>query len=375
VKIAVNTRLLLRGEMDGIGRFTFESFKHIVANNPNIEFVFIFDRKPHPDFKFAKNISIEVISPQARHPLLYKIWYQYSLNKLLKRINADIFVGTDGMIPLKTRTKTLSIIHDLNFEHHPNHLPLNLRNYYCKYFPLFAKSASRIATVSEFSKQDIIKTYGIEENGIDVVYNGSGEGFKPATPDEIAQTREKFTSGKPYFLFVGTLHPRKNLINLFKAFDAFKNKSKSDMKLLIVGKKMWWTKEIENTYNQLNHKNEVVFAGRVDEQELYDLTASAYALTYVPIFEGFGIPLVEAMSSGVPVLTSNITSMPEIVEDAGVLVDPSSVEEIAVAMNNIVINKQMHNDLIEKGIVQAKKFSWQRTGELLWQSILKTIDA
>lgn len=375
MKIAVNTRLLLKNEMDGIGQFTFESFNHITKNNPEHEFVFIFDRKPHPDFIKGNNISYKVIGPQARHPLLYKIWYQYSLHKLLKQIKADVFVGTDGMIPLKTTTKTLSIIHDLNFEHHPEHLPKTLRDFYCKYFPLFAKKATRIATVSEFSKQDVIKTYSIHPDNIDVVYNGSNENFKPISEEEKKQILAKYTSSTPYFLFIGTLHPRKNLVNLFKSFNQFKTQTNSTIKLLVVGKKMWWTAEIETTFNQLKFKDDIIFAGRVNEEELYKITASAYVLTYVPIFEGFGIPLVEAMSCGVPVISANITSMPEVVENAGLLVDPFSVKDITEAMVKINSNENLRNQLSEKSLIQAQKYSWERTGDLLWESILKTIDS
>ena len=361
--------------MDGIGLFTYESFKKIVLAHPEIDFIFIFDRAPHPDFIFAKNIEAKVIAPPARHPWLYTIWYQYSLYRLLKRINADIFIGTDGMLPLKTRTKTLSIIHDLNFEHHPENLPKNYKNFYCKYFPKFAEKANRIATVSEFSKQDIIKTYHINSDKIDVVYNGSNENFKPISREEITSVQNKYTAGKSYFLFIGTLHPRKNLIHLFKAFEQFKKESNSDFKLLVVGKKMWWTKEIEKAYHKLNFKNDIIFTGRVSEKELYQITASAYALTYVPIFEGFGIPLVEAMSCGTPVITSNITAMPEVVEDAGILVDPFSVTAIAKAMLRIVNDINLRNELSEKSKVQAQKFSWQKTADLLWNSIQKTINA
>lgn len=375
MKIAVNTRLLIKNEMDGIGQFTFESFKHITKNNLDHQFVFIFDRKPHPDFLESKNVSFKVIAPQARHPFLYKIWYQYSLHQLLKKIKADIFVGTDGMIPLKTNTKTLSVIHDLNFEHHPDHLPNPLRAFYCKYFPLFAKKANRIATVSEYSKKDIVKTYNINCDKIDVVYNGSNENFKPISEAIQKIISAKYTKNKPYFLFIGTLHPRKNLINLFKAFNNFKAQTNSELKLLIVGKKMWWTKEIENAFNELEFKNDIIFAGRVDKNELYKITASAFALTYVPIFEGFGIPLVEAMSCGVPVITSNTTSMPEVVGDAGILVDPFSVKDITEAMVEISSDEDLRNQLVEKSLIQSKKFSWKKTGELLWQSILKTIDA
>lgn len=361
--------------MDGIGQFTYESFKHITKNNPEHQFVFIFDRKPHTDFIKGENVSHKVIGPQARHPLLYKIWYQYSLHRLLKKIKADVFVGTGGMIPLKTDTKTLSVIHDLNFEHHPDHLPNSLRNFYCKYFPLFAKKANRIATVSEYSKKDIIKTYNINTDKIDVVYNGSNENFKPITEESQKTTLAKYTNNQPYFLFIGTLHPRKNLINLFKAFNDFKTRTNSDFKLLIVGKKMWWTKEIETAFNELEFKNDIVFAGRVEKNELYKITASTFALTYVPIFEGFGIPLVEAMSCGVPVITSNITSMPEVVEDAGILVDPFSVNDITEAMVKISSDENLKNHLSEKSLSQSKKFSWEKTGDLLWQSIIKTIDA
>lgn len=361
--------------MDGIGLFTFESFQKIVLAHPETDFIFIFDREPHPDFVFAKNITAKVIMPQARHPFLYKIWYQFSLKRLLKNLNPDVFVATDGMIPFNSKTKTLAVIHDLNFEHHPEHLPKLLLNYYCKNFPKFAKQSTRIATVSEFSKSDICKTYNIDESKIDVVYNGPNEKFVPISSAEQKITKEKYTSGYDYFLFVGTLHPRKNLINLFKAFDDFKTKTKSPKKLLIVGRKMWWTDEIETAFNTLTYKTDIIFAGRVDENELYQITASAFALTYVPIFEGFGIPLVEAMSCGTPVITSNITSMPEVVEGAGILVDPYSVDDISNAMIRMADEPCLRYNLSEKSIIQAKKFSWNKTADLLWDSIQKTIDS
>jgi glycosyltransferase involved in cell wall biosynthesis len=375
LKIAVDTRLLLKDRMDGLGLFTEGSFKHIVSSNPSVEFIFIFDREPHSDFIFGNNVTVKVIGPQARHPFLYMAWYGFSLKRLLNKIKPDIFVGTNGMIPLNIQTKTLSVIHDLNFEHHPEHLPKIIRKYYCKYFPKFATNADRIASVSEFSKKDIVDTYKIDSNKIDVVYNGPNKKFKPIPQEEKTEIKNKYSEGKSFFLFVGTLHPRKNLVNLFKAFDEFKTQSKSDFKLLIVGRKMWWTDEIETTFQSLKFKKEIIFSGRLPEDELYKITASAHALTYVPIFEGFGIPLVEAMSCGVPVITSNVTSMPEVVENAGILVDPFSVDAISKAMLTIASNEELRKELIEKSKLQATKFSWQKTGDLLWASILKTIDA
>ena len=297
------------------------------------------------------------------------------LQKLLKKIDADLFIATDGMLSLKSNTKSLSIIHDLNFEHHPENLPKNVVKYYKKWFPQFAQKADRIATVSEYSKADIVKTYNVPPAKIDVVYNGPNINFKPITEEEKTKIRNKYTNGKPYFLFVGTLHPRKNLVNLFKAFDLFKTQTPSDIQLLIVGKKMWWTKAIKNAFNSLQHKNAIIFTNRVSNQELYSITASAHALTYIPIFEGFGIPLVEAMSCGVPVITSNVTSMPEVVGKAALLVNPFDVDDIANAMTQIATNENLRNELSQKSIEQAKKFSWEKTANLLWESVLKTINA
>jgi glycosyltransferase involved in cell wall biosynthesis len=372
-RVAVNTRLLIEDKIDGIGLFTFETLKKIVSSHPEIEFYFIFDRKPNPKYLFSDNIHPIVVLPQTRHIYLFRFWFQYALKRALNKIKPDIFIATDGMFPLKTKIKTLAVIHDLSFEHHPEHSPKNVIKYYHKYFPKFAHQANRIATVSEFSKQDICKTYQIEDAKIDVVYNGPNENFIPLTTSEQTRIKEQYTDGYDYFLFVGTLHPRKNLINLFKAFEVFKTTTKSPKKLLIVGRKMWWTPEIENTLNNLSVKNDVLFAGRVSEQELYKITASAYALTYVPIFEGFGIPLVEAMSCGTPVISSNITSMPEVVGDAGILVNPFSVDEIAHAMVRMNDEHCLRGNLSEKSLVQAQKFSWQKTADLLWDSIQKTV--
>jgi glycosyltransferase involved in cell wall biosynthesis len=373
LKVAVNTRLLLKNKIDGIGLVTYESFKRIVLTHPEVTFYFIFDRAPHPDYIFANNVKPVVLKPQARHPLLYILWYQFSLKRWLKKIKPDIFIGTDGMIPLNSNTKTLAVIHDLNFEHHPEQLPKAYRNYYQKYFPLFAKEATRIAAVSNYTKQDIVKTYSINSNKIDVVYNGVEKEFNPISKEETSTVKSKYSFEEDFFLFIGSLHPRKNLVRLFEAFNQFKQKTNSNFKLLIVGKKMWWPKEIEDFFSQLEHKNDIIFSGRVDREDLYKITASAYALTYVPIFEGFGIPLVEAMKSGVPVITSNVTSMPEVIEDAGILVDPFSVDDIADAMIKIVTDKDLHTLLSEKSLTQAQKFDWDKTGDELWESIIKTV--
>lgn len=375
MKIAVNTRLLLKDQLDGIGYFTLETFKRIASRHPDNEFVFIFDRKPDPEFVFSDNIKAEVLSPQARHPLLYRVWYQFALKKLLNKLKPDVFVATDGMFPLKSSCKVLSIIHDINFHHHPEFLPKKYADFYNKYFPKFAQEATRIATVSEYSKNDIAQSYDINADQIDVVFNGANTAYIPIEPSAQDEIKRRYTEGSPYFIFVGTLHPRKNLIKLFKAFEQFKTETPNNTKLIIAGKKMWWKGDLENCFQALSCKEDVIFTGRVSESELHLLIASAQALTYVPFFEGFGIPILEAMYSGTPVIASNTTSMPEVVEDAGILVNPLNSSEIAKAMFELYSNPALSQELSEKGLKQAQKFSWDKTADLLWDAINNTIHA
>lgn len=360
--------------MDGIGIFTFESLKQIVIQHPEVEFIFLFDRKPHPDFLFATNILYKVLPLPTWRPFLNVIWSQYLVNSTLKKLKVDLFVSPDGIIPLKTTTKTLAVIHDLNFESHPEMLPPNWRKFYRYYFPKFAKKATRIATVSEYSKKDICDRYQIPENKVDVVYNGSSSDYQTISDEAKQKVRKKYTCGKNYFLFVGTIHPRKNLVCLLKAFEMFKQRTSSDLKLLIVGKHMWGLKNIEEQMDHMLYRNDVVFTGRLSQKELSKIMASALALTYVPLFEGFGIPLVEAMHCKTPIITSNTTSMPEIVGNAGLLVNPKSTEEIANAMIQMHDDKALQTELVKNGEVRAQVFSWERTGSLLWDAIQKTIE-
>jgi len=374
VKIAVNTRLLLKDKLEGIGWFTFESLKRITQQHPEHEFVFIFDRPYSDEFIFSDNITPVVIGPQARHPILYYIWFNYSIPKVLDQYNIDLLLSPDGYIPLKSKVKTLAVFHDLNFEHYPNDIPYANRKYYLKYFPLFASKSTRLATVSNYSKKDIVDLYKVDENKIDVVYNGANENFTPLTDNIKKLVREKYTGGKPYFIFIGALNPRKNLVNLLKAFDEFKKTDRNSVQLLIVGEKMFKTNDIFETYENMHFKADVNFSGRLNAIELHKALASALALTYVSYFEGFGIPIVEAFYTETPVITSNVTSMPEVAGDAALFVDPFSPEDIAKALSKISTDIELRTSLISKGKIRREKFNWQNTADNLWKAIQNTIN-
>jgi len=357
--------------MDGIGRFTYETLKRITQSHPEHQFIFLFDHKYSDDFIFSDNITPVILRPKTRHPVLLNWWLSFPVKNFLARKNPDLFLSPDGFLPLSYKGKMLTVIHDLNFIHYPEKIKWGWGKFYSKHFPKAADRAIRIATVSEFSRGDIISQYGINKNKIDVVYNGASDIFKPISEEEKRKVNEEHTHGEEYFLFVGSLYKRKNIKNLLLAFEQFKN-SGSKMKLLIAGKRIWWSEEIDDAYSKMKFKDEVIFTGRLSLDELAKVTASAYALTYVSLFEGFGIPLVEAMSCDVPIITSNVTSLPEIAGDAALLVSPESIQSIAEAMVRLGNNSALRNSLIEKGREQRKNFSWKKSAELLWQSIERT---
>lgn len=371
--IAVNTRLLIKNKLEGIGWFTYESLKRIVKNHPEHQFIFLFDRPYSEEFIFSSNVTPLQIGLPARHPFLFYLWFEWAVSAALKKVNADLFLSPDGYLSLRTKVPQLPVMHDLNFEHYPNDLPFLMSNYYRYYFPKFAQKAARIATVSEASKSDISNLYHIDKNKIDVVYNGASDWFKPISEEEKNSTRNQYTQGKPYFLYVGSLHPRKNLSNLLKAYDVFRKQSESNTQLLIVGEKYYWTGEMEQTYNSMQYKNEVHFTGRLFEEKLGKVMASALALVYVSYFEGFGIPMVEAMNAEVPVLASNVSCMPEIAGEAAHFINPFDIQHIADGLKEMDKNELLRSNLIEKGKIQRQKFSWDKTAEKLWNSIEKTV--
>ncbi len=375
MEIVVNTRLLLKNRLEGIGWFTYETLKRITTAHPEHHFIFLFDRDYDDEFIFSDNITPVILSPQARHPFLFYWWFEFSVANFLNKYKPDLFLSPDGYMSLKANCKQLAVIHDISFEHYPDDVSFIVRKYYHYFFPRFANKATRIATVSEFSKNDLVQTYKVQPSRIDVVFNGSNEIYSPISDELKLETQKRFSKEGEYFLFVGSLHPRKNISRLFKAFDLFKSSFDSDVKLVIVGEKYYWTDEIKNTYLNMKFKEDVIFTGRLSNEELKNVLGSALALTYVPYFEGFGIPILEAMSCDTPVITSNITSMPEVAGNAALLVDPFSEKSIADAMVYIYKDEDMRTDLIKKGRERKKEFSWDRSANLLWESIEKTIKA
>ena len=370
MNIAVNTRILLN-ELEGNGYFIRELFKILVRNHPEHQFYFLFDRPFSEEYVFSSNVHPLVVSPQARHPLLWKLWFDVKIPLALKKIKADVFVSTDGYCSLTAKIPQCLVIHDLGFLHHPEAYQTSHVRYLKTNTPKFLKKAKSIVTVSQFSKDDIVKHYKTDHGKIDVIYNGVKEVFRPLSINEKESIKEKFTDGKEFFLYVGAIQPRKNLVNLLKAFSIFKKRLQSNMKLVIAGRLAWKNDAFLQLIKTYKYRDDVILTGYLPEEELGLLVGAAYAFVYPSLFEGFGVPVAEAMKCEVPVLTSKNTSMEEVGGEAGLYFAPTDHADIADKMMLIYKDENLKRQLIDKGKHIAAKYNWEESAKLFWQSIMK----
>jgi len=371
MRIGVNVRFLLKDRLEGIGWFTHEIFKRIVQNHPEHQFYFYFDRPWDPSFIFADNVVPVNVPPQARASILWTTWFNISIPYFLKKHKIDLFISTDGFCSLKTKVPQLHTIHDLAFEHFPEHLPKKFLNYYLENAPRYARKADHIICVSEFTKQDVVKQYKIQAENISVVYNGAHTNYKVLPKEVITQVRKTYSDGKPYFVFAGALHPRKNIVRLLKAFELFKEQNHCDMQLLLIGRLAWKSEKIKTALKDHPFRSDIKHYAYMGAQELSQIIGSAFAVSFVSLFEGFGIPILEGMKCGIPCIVSKTSSMPEVGGEAVLYIDPEQTEEITHQMSRLYQNADLYQSLKEKSLKQAEQFSWDQSAEQMWAVIEK----
>ena len=372
MRIAINCRMLIPDKLEGIGWFIYETTKRMIRNHPEDTFLLLFDRRPDEKLFNFPNVEKIHAMPQARHPLLFKWWLDYSVPAMLKNKEADVFASFDGFNSTRLKVPTYLVIHDLAWLHYPGFVSGNHLNYYKKNVPRFLASADGLGTVSEFSKEDLVSSYNIDPDKIDVVYNGCRPVFRPLHPREKELVKQEWGIRHPYFIFTGSIHPRKNAVNLIRAYNHFRFRSHLTHSLIFAGRRAWKTdlfdKELENS----PFKKQIKVTGYVSDEEMAQLLGASEALIYPSLFEGFGVPLLEAMNAEVPIITSGVSSMPEVVGDAAILIDPKNPQSIGSAMYDLANNENLHSQLVEKGRRQRVKFSWDQTAGMLYQNIVRT---
>ncbi len=373
MRIGINTRFLLANHIEGIGRFTLETVRRMVLAQPEHDFIFFFDRPYASDFIFAKNVQPVVLFPPARHPFLFFAWFEFAITHALKKYECDVFFSPDGFLSLRSEIPTAMVSHDIAYLHRPNDISRLMRKYYQYFVPRFHAKANHIFAVSEYTKQDILKHYtDISSRKITLAYNACDETqYFPIAETEKIKVRKEFSEGKPYFLYVGSVHPRKNLLNLLKAFEIFKEKNKeSEILLVIAGRIAWQVGEMQDFYKNMKFRESVKFLQFVPQTNLNRLIASALAVCYVSLYEGFGIPILEAMHCETPILTSNITSMPEVAADAAYLINPHDAADIARGLNDLFFDENLRKNLVEKGKIRREQFDWNHSAAHIFDILI-----
>jgi glycosyltransferase involved in cell wall biosynthesis len=371
--IAINTRALIKDKLDGIGWYTYHVLKHWVESHPEHQFYFIFDRPYDDQFIFEKNVTPIIVNPPARHPILWYIWYEFSITSALKKINPDIFISLDSYTSTSWKGKKIIGIHDIAFALFDDHIG-KLVQYFMRYFtPKYIACADKIITVSNATKKDLISFYNCPEDKIVLSHNAPSSAYKPLSTDEIIDFKSKYTDNCDFFLFVGSIHPRKNVLKLLQGFETYKTTHSSLHKLVIIGRLSWQYDDIVSFHYKMKYKNDVIFISHSSPELISKYMGSSTALCMVSVYEGFGVPIVEAMASGVPIICSNISSMPEVAGDAAILVSSENEREIAEAMQTISTDIELRNRLVKNGKEQVKKYNWASAAEIVWAEIEKLI--
>lgn len=370
MRIGINTRFLLKDRLEGIGVYTQEVSQRLARLYPEHEWYFLFDRAFDDSFITSDNITPIVTFPPARHPFLWYWWFEKSLPKTFEKHQIDLFFSTDSYLSLSAKLPQLLTVHDLAFEYFPEGIPWLVNQYYRHYMPRFCHKSDHLIAISEQTQRDIVTHYHIRDEKISTIPNGVSDDFHVLNEEEIAATQKRFSRQLPYFLYVGAVHPRKNVISVLKSFEQFKIQYPDfPHLLLIVGRNAWDNSELLEYYNSMQFRNDVIWLENIVRKDLTDITGSATAMLYLSLYEGFGLPVLESISTGVAVITSQNSPMEEIVQDAGVAVNPMEVQEVVAAMYKIVSDDVFRNLLRNKSMQRSKHYHWditaRKTGNLI----------
>jgi glycosyltransferase involved in cell wall biosynthesis len=281
----------------------------------------------------------------------------------LRREHAALFHAPHYVLPPLTPCKAIVTIHDCIHLRFPQYLPNRFAYAYAR-ASLWAatRRADRILTVSEASKKDLLQFFRIPEDKIDVIYNAIDERFSVApSAEEIGRVRERYQLEDPFVLYAGNIKPHKNLERLIEAFQLFRRRGFDQVKLLIIGDQVSHYATLRRAVHRHQLHKHVRFFGFVSDDMLAALYRLAAVFVFPSLYEGFGLPPLEAMASGTPVITSNVSSLPEVVGDAALLIDPYSTQEIADALVRVMGDEALRASLSERGIARARTFSWERS--------------
>lgn len=378
--IGIDTRALSGGAYTGVGEYIRNLLRYMIGLDKTIQFKLFFNaHNVEPDLGFLEG-SENVKTYFFRYPNKYfsAATRFFGVPKIDKTIGGcDVFFSPHFIAaPTSKKCKKIITFHDLSFERYPEFFDIQRKLWHFSNKPKRqAVQAHKIIAVSESTAYDLVDLYGIAPEKIKVVYSGLNEDFfKERAKEELSHLKAKYNLPERFVLSLSTIEPRKNVYGIVKAFELMKDTVYTrirqasyscidDCNLVIAGKPGWLYKNIFRSINESKYRNDIRYIGFVDDADKPALYRLANLFVYPSIYEGFGFPALEAMASGTPVITSACSSLPEVAEDAALLVDPLKTGDLAWAMEEVLCDNKLADFFIKKGLLQAQKFSWQKCAE------------
>ncbi len=354
----------------GIHMYIQQSVQHLPDAAPGWRFTLL---TAHPPVQLPDAVEARRPVWKTDRPARRILWEQLALPLTARRLHADILHATAFVAPLMPARPTILTIYDASFALFPQFF----RGFNQTYLRLgtrwSARQARRIITISECTRRDVQRLYGVPADRIAVAYPGVDQALKPAEPAQVAAFRRAKNLPEKFLLYLGTLEPRKNLVLLIHAFAQFRRECPEAV-LVLAGGIGWLAEELFNAIEADGVKDSVVLPGYIAAEEKALWYAAAAAFVYPSLYEGFGMPPLEAMACGTPVITSNAAALPEVVGEAGLMLAPDEVHDWAAAMQRLWMDAAYRADLAERGIQQARQFTWAATARRIVDTYQDLLD-
>jgi len=357
LRIGIDMRML---RWPGIGRYTRSLVDELMRIDEDNEYILFLNEDDFDSYTITnenftkKSLRAKVFSIEEQYQLVFSAW----------RERLDLFHSPHFAVPLLWRRNLVTTIHDLIPLIYPEDLPSRMSRIYCYIMmKAAARKSRRVIANSYYTRRDIVRYLKIPEAKVKVIYEGVNENYHPVENERrLRKVKERYKTSEKFIFYIGQWKPHKNVLGLMKAFHKLKIKTGIPHKLVIGGRKDPRYPEIPALARDLELEEDIIFPGYIPEEDLPALYSAAELFVFPSLYEGFGLPVLEAMACGSPVVSSNTSSLPEIAGDAAIFVNPCSVEEIAQAMQEVLKNGRLREKLVQKGLERARLFTWEKTG-------------
>jgi len=348
----------LRPGRTGVGYYTEHLLHHLAQEGPDEDLIVVSNQPVDVTRPLPSRVRVD--APSSRLPRM--VWMQTLAPRAMRRVRADIAHFTNGMVPLASPVPTVVTIHDMSLTLYPRYHPARRVMLNRPLVDLAARRADAIITVSQSAKRDIMRAYGLPSDRVHVVHEAAAPSFhRVEDAATLERVRRQHALPERFILYVGTIEPRKNLPKLIEGFARRHHSGDLPHRLVCAGPYGWLSRDIDDLLDRLSIRDAVQFAGYLPFDDLPALYTLAEMFVFPSLYEGFGLPPLEAMASGTPVITSNVSSLPEVVGDAALMIDPYDPAAIADAMRRVLTDASLRSDLRTRGLERARSFSWERS--------------